>query len=65
MTSFADVVAEITSGHEVNDQEQVVSVFEGVVHVYQEASSTFTYSQHPSYIRDKKFVHHILISHVM
>lgn len=36
---FADMVAEVTAAHQVNDQVQVVTVLECVVHVHQEANT--------------------------
>ena len=34
---LADVVPQITSRHEVDNEIEVVSVFEGVVHIHKEA----------------------------
>ena len=34
---FADVVSEITSGHQVDNEIEVVAIFERVVHIHEES----------------------------
>ena len=35
---LADVVTEVTAGHQIDDEVKIVAVFEGIMHVHQESN---------------------------
>lgn len=56
---LGEVVPEVSSLHEIDDQVQVLPVFEGVVHIYQESKWILT----PQYLRVIQLTQELLLVH--